>query len=205
MSKRLSSSYYFLLAGILLQGLSPVFSKILLEELSQATLDGKTHDGVGTLDRLRRKSADNLRIKHIGPGSAWFMGLQKRKDVKSLDLDAYILDEVVHGVALWNAGTTATGIVGDVTDPNGTYTAIDLKATDLLAGESISVALAGGKAGADIAGSQFNRRYSTSERTITLEVTLVGTAATTGESHLEVIYTHYPPQEYGSTGLFVAT
>jgi len=65
--------------------------------LAQATLEGKDHDRGPAApggDRLRRKSADNLRIKHIGPGSAWFMGLQKRKDVKSLDLDAFILDEV---------------------------------------------------------------------------------------------------------------
>lgn len=63
-------------------------------DLARATLEGKVFDRLDGAVRARRKSADNLRIKHIGGGSAWFMGLQKRKDVKSLDLDAYILDEV---------------------------------------------------------------------------------------------------------------
>jgi hypothetical protein len=63
-------------------------------DLARATLEGKAFEHVETADRSRRKSADNLRIKHLGQGSMWFMGLQKRKDVKSLDLDAYILDEV---------------------------------------------------------------------------------------------------------------
>ena len=43
-------------------------------DIAQATLDGKGGEALA--------------------GSAWFMGLQKRKDVKSLDLDAFILDEV---------------------------------------------------------------------------------------------------------------
>ena len=55
--------------------------------------------------------------------------------------------------------------VGDVADPNGYYAAINLKATDLLAGESISFALAGGKAGAYIANSQVSPRYAAAERT----------------------------------------
>lgn len=62
--------------------------------LSQATLEGKSFEHSAADDRQRRKGADNLRIKHIGAGSAWFMGLQKLKDVKSVDLDAFIADEV---------------------------------------------------------------------------------------------------------------
>lgn len=42
----------------------------------------------------RRKRADNVRLKHIGPGSAYFCVTQKRSDVKSVDLDLVILDEV---------------------------------------------------------------------------------------------------------------
>jgi hypothetical protein len=64
------------------------------ELLAQATMEGATFEDPAAAARRRRKGADNLRLKHIGQGSAWFMGLQKRKDVKSLDLDAFILDEV---------------------------------------------------------------------------------------------------------------
>lgn len=114
-----------------------------------------------------------------------------------------LLDVILHAIALWNAGTSATGIVGDTTDPNGFFAAIDMKATDLLAGEAISVALAGGKAGADIALSQFNRRYSAAGRDITLEITTVGTAATTGETLLDVFWLW--PSRVETTGAFTAS
>jgi hypothetical protein len=65
-----------------------------------------------------------------------------------------VLDVVVNGIALWTAGTSAVLIVGDTADPNGFYDDVNLKATELLAGESLSFALAGGVAGAYIANSQ---------------------------------------------------
>jgi hypothetical protein len=100
-----------------------------------------------------------------------------------------VLDIIVHGVALWTAGTAATLIVGDTTDPDGFYTAVNLKATDLLAGESLSFALAGGKAGAYIANSQVSPRYSATARTISASVTTTGTTATAGRTRVTVIYT----------------
>jgi hypothetical protein len=42
----------------------------------------------------RHKRADSVRLKHIGPGSAYFCVTQKRSDVKNVDLDLVILDEV---------------------------------------------------------------------------------------------------------------
>lgn len=105
----------------------------------------------------------------------------------SVPAGATIIDIIVNAVALWAAGTSAAMIVGDGTDPNGYYDAINLKATDLLAGESISFALAGGKAGAYIANSQVSPRYSSSARTITGEVTSTG-AGTTGRTRMIVIF-----------------
>lgn len=63
-------------------------------DIARATVDGKVSAEDAAASRDRRKSADNLRIKHIGTGSAWFQGLQKVKDAKSLDLDSLILDEL---------------------------------------------------------------------------------------------------------------
>ena len=100
---------------------------------------------------------------------------------------ATIHDIIVNGVALWTAATSATMIVGDGTDPDGYYTAVNLKATDLLAGESISFALAGGKAGAYIANSQVSPRYSAAARTISGVVTSVG-AGTAGRTRMTVLY-----------------
>lgn len=95
-------------------------------------------------------------------------------------------DVIISGVALWD-GTSAAMIVGDAADPNGYFDAVDLVATDLLAGEDISFALAGGQAGAYIAASQANKRYSATARTITGEVTQVGTG-TLGRTRMTVIY-----------------
>ncbi len=100
---------------------------------------------------------------------------------------ATIHDIIVNGVALWTAATSAVMIVGDGTDPDGFYTAVNLKATDLLAGESISFALAGGKAGAYIASSQVSPRYAAAARVISGVVTSVG-AGTAGRTRMTVVY-----------------
>lgn len=100
-----------------------------------------------------------------------------------------ILDILINGVALWTAATSALMIVGDVADDNGYYDAVNLKATDLLAGESLSFALAGGKAGAYIANSQVSPRYSASARVISGIVTTVGASGNAGRTRMTVIYT----------------
>lgn len=102
---------------------------------------------------------------------------------------ATILDIIVNGVALWNTTTSATLKVGDVADDDGYYTAVDLKATDLLAGESLSFALAGGKAGAYIANSQVSPRYSASARVVSGIITSVGAAGTLGRTRMVVVFT----------------
>jgi hypothetical protein len=104
---------------------------------------------------------------------------------------ATILDIIVNGVALWNAGTSATLIVGDAGDDDGFYTGVDLEATDLLAGESLSFSDAGGKAGAYIANSQVSPRYSATARVVSGIVTAVGTGGTTGRTRMTVVY-HLP-------------
>jgi hypothetical protein len=105
----------------------------------------------------------------------------------SLPAGATLHDIIVNGVALWNNAGAVTMKVGD-TDDDGYYTAIDLKATDLLAGESISFALAGGKAGAYIANSQVSPRYSASARTINGIITTASTGGSTGRTRMTVIY-----------------
>ena len=101
---------------------------------------------------------------------------------------ATLLDIIVNGVALWNSQTSALMDVGDGTDPDGYFTQIDLKATDLLAGESISFAQAGGKAGAYIANSQVSPRYTAAAQTISGIVTKVGSSGTAGRTRMTVVY-----------------
>lgn len=101
---------------------------------------------------------------------------------------ATIVDIIVHAVALWDAGTSATMIVGD-SDDDGFYTAVNLKATDLTAGQSLSFAQSGGKAGAYNVGTNthWTNRYSSSSRTINGIVTSVG-AGTAGRTRMTVVY-----------------
>jgi|GEM_PF-2149532 len=109
----------------------------------------------------------------------------------NLPAGATIVNVIVHAVALWDAVTSATLIVGDAADPNGFFDAVDLKATDLLAGESIDFAHTGGEEGADVdapaAAVAVRRRYLVGARVVTGEVTSVG-AGTAGRTRITVIY-----------------
>ena len=114
----------------------------------------------------------------------------------NLKVPAYTLicDIVVTSHALWNQGTSAALVVGDADDADGFIVSTDLKATDLLQYESISIgsntALAGGKIGAYIANSQWGKgsgtygQYSPAVRTLTATLTAIGTAATTGDIYV---------------------
>lgn len=109
---------------------------------------------------------------------------------------ATILDIIVQGDAVWTATTSATMEVGDYTtagvalDADGFYTAVNLKATDLLAGESLSFAQSGGKAGAYNIGTNthWTNRRSTSERKIRGSVVTVGAAGNAGRTRMVVLY-----------------
>lgn len=105
-----------------------------------------------------------------------------------LPAGAVLHDIIVNGVALWTATTSATLKVGDGTDDDGYFTGVNLKATDLLAGESLSFSEAGGKAGAYIANNQVSPRYSATARTIAAVVTTVGAAGDAGRTRVTVIY-----------------
>lgn len=113
-----------------------------------------------------------------------------------LPAGATVLDVIVHQTALWTSATSATMNVGDFTeagaaiDADGFYTAVNLKATDLLAGESLSFAQSGGKAGVYNAGTNthWTARYSETARKIRGAVTTVGAAGNAGRTRMTVIY-----------------
>ena len=110
----------------------------------------------------------------------------------SIPAGSVIVDVIVHAIALWDAATSAAMIVGDAVDPNGFFDAVNLKATDLLAAESISFAQTGGKEGADLddpaAGAHVRRRYLATARVVSGVVTSVG-AGTAGRTLMTVVYT----------------
>lgn len=109
----------------------------------------------------------------------------------NLPAGATLVDVIVHAEALWDAATSATMKVGDAADDDGFFTGINLKATDLLAGESISFAHTGGKQGADVdvpgAAAHVRRRYLDTARVVSGVVTSVG-AGTAGRTRMTVCY-----------------
>jgi len=112
----------------------------------------------------------------------------------TLPAGSTLYDIVVTAEALWTAGTSASLEVGNSGDPDGYLTAVDLKATDLLAGESVSIGgglyTAGGTAGADaVVGTNTHivDRYYAAEEIIKATVVSVG-AGTAGRTRVDVLY-----------------
>jgi hypothetical protein len=114
-----------------------------------------------------------------------------------LPAGALITDIIVHNHVLWTAATSASLEVGDFTnaatpvaiDADGFYTAVDLKATDLLATEGINFGFAGGVQGAYSTGTltQWNNLYKATERIIRFSIVSVG-AGTAGRTFCCVTY-----------------
>lgn len=117
----------------------------------------------------------------------------------TLPAGATLIDIVVTAEALWTAATSAALVVGETGSATGFITSTDLKATDLLVGESISISggisLAGGKSGALITAgtnTHVTKRYQDggageTDYVITATVTSVG-AGTAGRTRVTVLY-----------------
>ena len=107
---------------------------------------------------------------------------------------SWLLDIKLFNETAWNAGSDALMDVGDVADPNGWFAAVDVKATDLVAGanaEVIDFNNAGGKGGAyhDATTGERAEMYSDSARVVTGVITTTGTDSTAGETRMLVMYT----------------
>lgn len=103
---------------------------------------------------------------------------------------ATILDIQVQSTAVWTATTTALMDVGDVADPDGWYTQINLKATDLLVGEVIRFGGTGGKEGAYVVNATglLSTSYAGTARVVTGKVVTVGAAGSAGRTRMLVLY-----------------
>jgi hypothetical protein len=102
---------------------------------------------------------------------------------------ATVLDIIVEGTVLWAAATSALMDVGDAEDPDGYFTQIDLKATDLTADQTINFTHQGGKAGAYNVGTNthWTNRYQATARVVSGVVVSVGTG-TAGRTRMTVVY-----------------
>jgi hypothetical protein len=72
-------------------------------------------------------------LSFVEAGAATYTGKIK------LPADAILVDLIVVADALWTAATSASLIIGDADDDDGYIAATNLKATDLLANESLSI------------------------------------------------------------------
>lgn len=118
----------------------------------------------------------------------------------NLPENAHLIDIIVEAEAVWAAATSAALDIGDAADPNGWIAALNLKATDLLAGESVSLLstqVRGGQAGAYLTvgtSTHIARTFSTAARDITAVVSSVGAGAT-GKTWVTVLYAVGSPTE----------
>lgn len=114
--------------------------------------------------------------------------------------NAVIIDIKAWSTVLWNTTTSATLKIGDAADDDGWFTGVNLKATDLLAGEEINFTQTGGKEGAYLSLTTGLRSaaYSASARVISGIVTTVGAAGSAGRTFMSVLYT-LPPSVPAAT------
>ena len=116
---------------------------------------------------------------------------------KDIILPAYslLIDVYVHNAVLWTQGTSAALDVG-LFDEDGVaidadyyFSALNLKATDLLADESVSFGFAGGDNGVGLATStHVLKRFSTAPRILRSVVTTAGTASLVGKTFVFAEY-----------------
>lgn len=137
----------------------------------------------------------------------YFEGLISENGTNTYDLDflipagATITWISVYAQALWTAGTSASLDVGDYTnaatpveiDANGFFAGVNLKATDLTLGQSLTLLGGGqgGKAGVYASGTatHWDALYSATERILRFSVASSG-AGTAGRTRCMVGYVH---------------
>lgn len=123
---------------------------------------------------------------------------------------AYLIDVLVHGVAVWDNAGAVDMQVGDAAvggaeiDQNGFLVITSLKAAgDLLAGETLAcgggAGTAGGEVGADIANNAWSRRYLATARDIVGIITTASTGGSTGRTRMIVVYALPDPDVVAAT------
>lgn len=145
-------------------------------------------DGVGVAGLLITKS---VRFVENGAGTSY-------TGTVPIPAGAVIHDIKVIAEALWN-GTSATGKVGDTADDDGYFIGINLKATDLLVNEVLSImesGLWGGKEGAYLVAASGRRGPTTTNfglyyaagSNITMVITPGAADGTLGRTVFSVTY-----------------
>jgi hypothetical protein len=102
-----------------------------------------------------------------------------------------LLDVIVFATAVWNSQTSAVLDVGITTvDADGLFAAVNMIATDLTIGQSISFAQTGGKEGALFSGTNthVDSIHFPTENTVEAALVKVGTTGTLGRTRITVVW-----------------
>ncbi len=119
----------------------------------------------------------------------------------NIPANSTLLDIIVTPQVLWGATTSAAFTCGDANSANGWFTSTDLKATDLILGERLQ-ASAGTRGWGGVPGSYLDNTsgrfgqqttnmiggWCPNAYSVIGVVTVVGPSATTGRTHMTVIY-----------------
>jgi hypothetical protein len=110
--------------------------------------------------------------------------------------NSWLLDIKIYNLVYWTNNTSATMKVGDAGTDDGWFTAIDLKATDIVDhsggnAEVLDFNNGGGKVGAYYvaATGERDQMYASAARVVSGIVTTVGATGTAGRTRMVVIYT----------------
>lgn len=141
----------------------------------------KLPDGFELSDSKKRGVTVTEAVLFTETGSGTYTG------TIALPANSLITDIGLHGIALWNSAGAVAAVVGDGAAANGFFTSTDLKATDLLAGETNNIEHPGGKAGAYIASEQ-RVLYSAAARNVIGVITVASGSGTLGRTLLYVTY-----------------
>jgi hypothetical protein len=139
------------------------------------------------LNKLDGISASGYLLQHQEVTFTETSGAGTYTGTMSMPAGARIIDMGCDGQALWNSAGACSLKVGDGSDDDGFFTATDLKATDLLAGEINNLEHPGGKAGAYIASEQRNL-YTAAARDVIAVVTQASGTGTLGRTRVYVTY-----------------
>ena len=112
---------------------------------------------------------------------------------KAVTVPAYgvLMDVIVHNEALWDDGTSAVLNIGIGADEDSIFDAVNLKATDLTAAQSISFGAQGGKGGVTITegtSTHWLGIADASDITVNIKATVGAGDGSAGKTFVYVVY-----------------
>jgi hypothetical protein len=160
----------------------------LVDVNSAATLASKTL----TAPTISGDGAGYARVEEIAFTEDTQSGAGTYSGSVAIPAGSWIENIIVVNNVLWNDGSSASLEVGDDTDPNGYFTAVDLAATDLIANQTIDFSNRDGGVGGvyltEGTSTHTLARYYASADNITANVAVGDGDGTAGRTRVFVVF-----------------